>query len=81
MSKDIGRRCENTEILAKFCSWKLNLYSASCLCGRKTVVVSSVSSAAFVVACFFLLMPLQNASCRYLWVEGAIQVFELKRRA
>lgn len=41
----------------------------------------SVSSAVFVAACLFLLMPLQNASCMYLWIEGVIEVLELKRRA
>ena len=48
---------------------------------RGTVVVSSVFSAVFVAAYFFLVMPLQKASWRYLWIEGVIQVLQLKRRS
>lgn len=48
---------------------------------RGTVVESSDSSAMFVAACFFLLMPLQNAFCKYLWIERTFQVLELRRGA
>lgn len=43
--------------------------------------MSSVSSAVFVAACFFLLMPLQNASCIYLWIEGIIEVLSVEKKS
>lgn len=36
MSEGIDGRWENTDVLAKFYSWKLNLYSASCLSGENS---------------------------------------------
>lgn len=36
MSEGIDGRWENTEVLAKFCSRTLNLYSASCLSGKNS---------------------------------------------